>query len=503
VHLERTLSLRGGSGRYTLVVAVAPETFDESLLILSDVHLGNDLNDHASGDLTVRRSEQVDVDLARLLGHYARTPTSGRRWRLVIAGDFIDFIGMALMPGEHTLDTEPSDEERAHGLGNTSDHGRVKLKAVAVRHRLVFEALAAFVAAGHALTIVHGNHDVEFHWDGVKQELRDLLAALARPSDADDFQARIEFAPWFFYVGGVAYVEHGHQYDTLCSTEHVMAPISPHDPRRIARSFSDVFLRWVVRPTHGVPEYGHDRMGLVDYVMLGVRMGAGGLWRLLTRFLSAVMELLRLRRAYLTDAARALREEHERRMAVLAERTRLGLGRLRALAALQVPPVTRSLPKILASVLLDRLAAGLTAVATIGILALFALRHPACWPVAGGVTLAWLATHWFLSAQRRRWFGEHLDNDHALVERAGHLAKLFPAAFVVMGHTHQPARVPVASGEAEYINVGSWHEAEPSEPNHPGNYRAARTHLVIRPTPEGPVAEFLAWREDAPKKYES
>lgn len=483
---------------------VAPESFDESLLILSDVHLGNDLNDHAAGagGAAVRRSEKVDVDLARLLGHYARTPPSGKRWRLVIAGDFIDFIGMALLPGKHTLDTEPSDEERAHGLGNAADHGRVKLKAVAVRHRVVFDALAAFVGAGHALTIVHGNHDVEFHWDGVKQELRDLLAGLARPANADDFQSRIEFAPWFYYVGGVAYVEHGHQYDTLCSTEHVMAPLSPHDPRRIARSFSDVFLRWVVRPTHGVPEYGHDRMGLVDYVMLGVRMGAGGLWRLLTRFLAAVVELLRLRRAYLTDAARALREEHERRMAALAERTRLGLERLRALAALQVPPVTRSVPKILASVLLDRLAVALAAAATLAVLAVFAFHHPACRPAAVGVGIGWLATHWFLSVQRRRWFGEHLDNDHALVERAGHLAKLFPAAFVVMGHTHQPARVPVASGEAEYINVGSWHEAEPGEADGPGAHRAARTHLVIRPTPEGPVAEFLAWREDAPAKFE-
>jgi UDP-2,3-diacylglucosamine pyrophosphatase LpxH len=483
---------------------VSPDNFDESLLILSDVHLGNDLNDHASGDgAPMRRSEQVDVDLARLLGHYGRTPPSGKRWRLVIAGDFIDFIGMALLPGQHSLATEPSDEERAHGLGNAADHGRVKLKAVAVRHRGVFEALAAFVETGHALTIVHGNHDVEFHWDDVKQELRELLAAIARPADAEGFQARIEFAPWFFYVGGVAYVEHGHQYDTLCSTEHVMAPISPNDPRRIARSFSDVFLRWVVRPTHGVPEYGHDRMGLADYVMLGVRMGAGGLWRLLTRFLSAVVELLRMRRAYLTDAARTLREEHERRMALLAERTRLGLGRLRALAALQVPPVTRSVPKILASVLLDRLAVGIVAVAAIGVLALLSLRHAAYLPVAAGVGGAWLAAHWLLSAQRRRWFGEHLDNDHALVERAGHLAKLFPAAFVVMGHTHQPARVAVASGEAEYINVGSWHEAEPSKADRPGAHRAARTHLVIRPTPEGPVAEFLAWREDAPKKFES
>ncbi len=477
-------------------------SFDESLLILSDVHLGNDLNDHARGHGLdpARRSEKVDTDLASLLRYYAATPPAGKRWRLVIAGDFIDFIGMALLPRDRTFDTPPSDEERAHGLGNSADHGRVKLRAVAVRHAVVFEALAAFVASGHALTLVHGNHDVEFHWDGVKQEMRDLLGALAKDPDAEAFQARIEFAPWFYYVGGVAYVEHGHQYDTLCSTANVMEPLSPLDPRRIVRSFSDVLLRFVVRPTRGVPEYGHDRLGLFDYVMMGVHLGFRGLWQLGSRFFQAVWELLRLRRAYVTGAARALREEHDRKMALLADRTRLGIEKLRAIMALQVPPVTQSVPKILASVLLDRLALGVAATTAIVALVVLGPRHVGCWSTAAAVVAAWIVTSRFLTAQRRRWFGEHLDNDQALIDRAGHLSTLLPVAFVVMGHTHQPARVPVGTGAAEYINVGSWHEAEP-EPDAPPSFRAARTHLVIQPGPEGPVAEFLAWNADGPRRF--
>ena len=491
---------------------LALAVFDESLLILSDVHLGNDLNDHARGggpqgdQPPHRRSEKVDTDLANLLRHYAATPPAGKRWRLVIAGDFIDFIGMAILPGSGTFDTPPSDEERAHGLGNAADHGRVKLRAVAARHGVVFAALSAFVAAGHALTLVHGNHDVEFHWDGVKDELRALLGDLARlPGGAAAeayaaFQARIEFAPWFYYVGGVAYVEHGHQYDTLCSTANQMAPLSPLDPRRIARSFSDVLLRFVVRPTHGVPEYGHDRMGLVDYVMLGVGMGVRGLWQLGARFFSAVFELLRLHRAYLTGAARALREEHERKMGLLADRTRLGIDKLRAVAALQVPPVTQSVQKILASVLIDRLALGVAATTAIAALVILGPRHVGCWSTAAAVAAAWVFTHRYLSARRKRWFGEHLDNDAALIERAGQLAGLFPVAFVVMGHTHQPARVPVGTGAAEYINVGSWHEAE-SKADEPGGFRAARTHLVIHPAPDGPRAEFLAWGGQGPIRF--
>lgn len=511
--------LRTVADRRVMIVQAAG--FDESLLILSDVHLGNDLNDLTSeGE---RRSAQVDSDLVDLLAHYRRAPRTGRRWRLIIAGDFVDFIGMALRPFDPS--SEPNDEERTHGLGNTAEHARLKLRAAAARHRPVFEAIAAFVAEGHALTIVHGNHDIDFHWDAVKHELRALLAQAARAKNSTaqtgtasagtaqtgtasthaiegeaPFESRIDFAQWFYYVRDVAYVEHGHQYDMLCSTENVMAPLSPADPHRIARSFSEILLRWVVRPTRGVPEYGHDRMGIVDYLRLAVRLGARDLVRLGARFASAVVELFRIRRAALSRAALAAREEHERRMAALAEATLVGIDRLRALAALQVAPVTRSASKILASVLLDRAIVACAAVAIIAAIALAEGCKPWSLAAMGAVAAAWGMCHRHLTMRRRAWFGERLDNGETLVERASHLARLFPAAFVVMGHTHMPAFVAVEGGATTYVNVGSWHEGE-SRSDRPARHRAARTHLVIHPADSGPTAEFLAWDAGGPRKF--
>src|SRR5205807_616548 len=89
-----------------------------------------------------------------------------------------------------------------------------------------------------------------------------------------------------------------------------------------------------------------------------------------------------------------------------------------------------------------------------------------------------------------------------LRERATHLARLFPAAFVVMGHTHIPMKVPVADGTSTYVNLGSWAEEE-GDAAAGSVYRAARTHLVIRPEESGPVAEFLAWSEERPRRYVS
>jgi UDP-2,3-diacylglucosamine pyrophosphatase LpxH len=128
-------------------------------------------------------------------------------------------------------------------------------------------------------------------------------------------------------------------------------------------------------------------------------------------------------------------------------------------------------------------------------LLLFGAHHAWSWPLMAAVAVSWLLVHRLLTARRKKWFGEKLDNDETLVERAGHLARMFPAAFVVMGHTHTPAMVPVAEGSATYVNVGSWHEAE-AEQDRPATFRAARTHLVIHPAESGPRAEFLAWTPD-------
>jgi UDP-2,3-diacylglucosamine pyrophosphatase LpxH len=476
----------------------------ESLLVLSDVHLGSDLNDHAPEGKRTRRSREVDDDLVKLLTHYRHTRPAGERWRLVIAGDFIDFIGMAILPKDEEVATLPSDEERAHGLGNAADHVRVKLRRVAERHADVFAALAAFVADGHALTLVHGNHDLEFHWEMAQVEFRSILLAHAIASRglhtlnvaafATQFFERIEFNPWFFYVHGMAYIEHGHQYDALCATDHVMLPVSPADPRRIARGFCDVLLRYVVRPTLGMKEHGHERTGLLDYIGFAMRLGVGGLVKLTHRFAGAVMELFRVRKASISEAAQRLREEHERRLALLAEATRIGIDRLRALAALQVPPVTRSISGILASVLLDRLALGLGAFLLLVVFAVLGAYRGSFWCAAACVAFTWAVGHKYLSSRRK------VDPDDALIERAGRLARLFPAAFVVMGHTHVPVRVPVAEGAATYINVGSWAEDE-EDAQGPAGKRAARTHLVIHPDEAGPIAEFLAWGTDGPRRF--
>jgi len=433
-----------------------------------------------------------------LLRHYRKTPPLGDRWRLVIAGDFIDFIGMSLPSSAEELTTAPSDEELAHGLGNAEDHARIKMRRVGERHLEVFAALAEFVADGHMLTVVHGNHDVEFHWDAVKDEFKKILADASPAGTAREaFLGRVEFNPWFFYVADVAYIEHGHMYDPFCASAHVMAPLSPLDPRRLARGFCDVLLRFVVRPTKGLKEYGHENLGIVDYVKFGLGLGLSGMVQLGVRFFSAVREMFRLRRGYFTETAETVRREHEGRVARFAEKMRIGTDRLRALTALQVQPITRSIGGILGSVLLDRVALGIAGtLALAGVVFFLGIRSGHAAYSAAAVVGAWVGTHVYLARQRK------VDPAEELVDRAAKLARLFPAAFVVMGHTHIPLEVPVEKG-VTYINLGSWAEDEEvsGDAKHAA-YQAARTHLVIHPSDTGTEAQFLAWdSNEGPRRF--
>lgn len=468
----------------------------ESLIVLSDVHLGSDLVAH--GSATRRRSREIDAELVRLIDHYRDHSPRAGRWRLVIAGDLIDFIGMVIPSDQVPLETAPSEEERAHGLGNARDHAVAKMRAVAERHREVFDALGAFVAEGHAMTVIHGNHDLELHWEDVRREMTQTVwiaaeayaAERGRTLTRNVFLRRIEYSPWFFYRDGVAYIEHGHQYDAYCSTDHLLAPLSPADPRRVARGFCDVLLRFVVRQTPGLSEHGHESMGIVDYLRFGHRLGPSGMLALGFRFARAVRELFRLRREHLRGATQEILAQHEQAMARLARARRLGLRRVRALWKLQATPITRSISGILGSLLLDRLALGGLSVALLVGLAVTGLFEPFALLGAVVVVPTWLFGERVLTRRRK------IDAVGELAARAGAIASLFPAPFIVMGHTHVPAREALA-GDATYINVGSWAEDDGDA------FPASRAHLVIHPGAERPVAHFLRWDgERGPTAYE-
>lgn len=132
------------------------------------------------------------------------------------------------------------------GLGSSQAENVWRMHQIYRGHPVFFQALAWFVAQGNDIIIQTGNHDIELFWTAVRDALRQVLVlanttldspgwqALAAPYQPADLQAqvmtgseikeRVHFTHWLYYEPGVAYVEHGCQYETANSWPTYLDP---------------------------------------------------------------------------------------------------------------------------------------------------------------------------------------------------------------------------------------------------------------------------------------
>jgi UDP-2,3-diacylglucosamine pyrophosphatase LpxH len=465
-------------------------------LLFSDVHLGADLVQHTRPWTAARLSEvhHIDHQLGDMLDHYRERSDPQRPWCVVIAGDFIDLVGMSISGSESA---SMNADEQLHGLGSSEAHAAVKMRAVAARHDLVFRKLARFVEAGHALVFVRGNHDVEFYWESAQRAFLDALIERSQIDRADSaavkaFEDRVEFRHWFYYVRDLLYVEHGHQYDATCAYHHVLAPRSPRDPGRISYSFSDILLRYVVRPTRELSAEGHENNSLYHYLQLAFSLGLSGCAMLGYRFFRAVGRMVGVWRDHLSDRAAQVRAEHDQKLQQLGTMFRLSSEHLREMTQLWATPVTSRFFSIFRTVFLDGLALGLGSALLIAILVLSGVIS---WPWLPGL-MAFVGIAMFIYMKSSKV----LEPRFALRLGASKLATLMPARYIVMGHTHLPAMERI-SDTSTYVNLGNWTVDLSEEELEP----APCTHLVIRHDERGrPAAALCRWQDvDGPNVMHS
>jgi UDP-2,3-diacylglucosamine pyrophosphatase LpxH len=454
------------------------------LLVISDLHLGEGLG--RAGPPGDRRLGQ---ELIAFLDHHR---TGERRWRLVVNGDALDLLDMTILPADSSFGGEVDRDDLTYGLGSRSQTAAFKVARVVEHHDDVMRALARFVAAGNDIAWVVGNHDAELHWPNSQSVLRDGIVAAwaADPASrapgartADEIRAAVQFHDWFFLEDGVAWIEHGHQYDPYCSFEDVLAPTT--DGREIDPNVGGSLLRYVthqfghdVHHAWGFSFFGYLRMWFAQGRERAVAIGTGYLdmcRRLVAHWRQRVPARLAERRA----VARA-------RLALLAANVRMSEERLLELTALWRPPVVTDLGRLVRAVMLDRLLLVLLG-PLVACLPLLVMPHG--WQLAGAGVLAVPLAAWFRMALTAR---ESSDARSALRLAAGLIRPLAGVPIVVMGHTHDPCAE--ADGGGWYFNTGTWvPHVDP---------RKAFTHVRIEHTEAGVTALLCQWREGRSVAYE-
>src|SRR5262249_46019572 len=97
-----------------------------------------------------------------------------------------------------------------------------KLDQALTGHAPAYRALALWLAKGHRVYIVKGNHDLEWYWPLVRRLFRLRMAEhlVAQGQSASTTDALNQFIlPQLFFIDdamtfdGRVYVEHGHRYD--------------------------------------------------------------------------------------------------------------------------------------------------------------------------------------------------------------------------------------------------------------------------------------------------
>jgi len=454
-----------------------------NLLIVSDLHFGEELLPGASTE----RRRAIELGAAAFhafLRYHTVRRRDGRTWRLVIAGDLFDFMSVVI-PATRERPAKSADERR-FGLGRGIQPGVERMKRICEAHAPLLAELGRFATAGHSIEIVVGNHDVELlAADVVGELMRQLAVAGADPRAL----SRIRVVPWFVYIPGVCWIEHGHVYDEGCSFEFNLAPMDPKDGWLIYNAdYAAVRYLGTAVPEldpHGIEEWS--LWGYMRYTVgLGFRSGTR-LWLAYARFVGALFAARRLHRSFKRRDRR--RREHRARLAEVAEAGGISLDVAAAIDRLARTPLTVSGRRLGRMVMLDRFGIGLGCVVAItALLVMLPLGRAVL--AAAVVALAAVAT--------TRWLGRHMVTSQLPMRSVPQrLRKLVDAPVVVFGHTHDPRWQKLRSGGI-YVNSGTWLPA-----TRPG-LRRSFTFVLIQPAAAGPPSvELRQWREGVSQVFDA
>ncbi len=148
-----------------------------------------------SGDTRgFRLNTHVDV-ATEFVTRLTASATAGVSLELVINGDIVDFLAERSSSGPVWVPFTPDPDDACQ-----------KLEAIVTRDQPFFDALGQFLAAGHRLTLLLGNHDIELGLPPVRAKFASLLGVGGHTDY--EFIANDEA-----YVIGGALIEHGNRYD--------------------------------------------------------------------------------------------------------------------------------------------------------------------------------------------------------------------------------------------------------------------------------------------------
>ncbi len=463
-------------------------------LVVSDIHL-TEVAEPERGWMYYKRADlSPDADLAELIADFTADAAAGVALTLVLNGDIFDFDLVTSVPEPAPWKVRRA--ERRYGLDATPAKSAWKMERMVADHPTFIAALGRFVAAGHRVVYILGNHDRELVFPQVQRVLSESVAAsAAERGRAVDPADVVRYEPWALHEPGAVWIEHGQQYDDWSAFADVIDPVeSEAEGAQLALPMGNLSCRFLINRIGTFNPHDEDfiRSGFA-YVVHWLRYYALSRHNLILSWLwGSVLIVL--------GVLRARRLGRRRPAAARAERLRAA-GARQGLSAAQVDrlragftrPVSEQLPRLLRELWMDRLL--LIALMTGGTIAL-ALAPIPLW-VQLMVPLTAFPLLWFL------WDGLFTGSIFDFVGRlpaaARNIADTTGVPVVVFGHTHD-ARLTALDRGRTLANSGTWAPVgaglEGDKPLTPGK----RNYVLITVAPDdaAPRVELGSWMPPAP-----
>lgn len=219
-----------------------PETLDlqtqKPTYIISDLHLARGRD--ASGNYAGTENFYYDDEFARFMRSIDRSAVDESSI-LIINGDFVDFLRVTDVPTSENdfldwhrslartgIEMSPVElrasitkKEYEDGLKTHEFKSVWKMMILAEGHREFFQSVADWLAKENEIIILKGNHDLEWMWPGVRNNLRLTFAEIMNRIDPtlsieehlSSVCDNMLFVDKGLTVNGELYIEHGHRFD--------------------------------------------------------------------------------------------------------------------------------------------------------------------------------------------------------------------------------------------------------------------------------------------------
>lgn len=179
-----------------------PEPPSHNLLVLSDLHLGEQVPQEDRASVQQRVSFQ-DQQFSAFLHYYTQHTHHNKPWRLVIAGDLLDLMHAHV----------PYEDDRWYVPAWDQEGALLKLRHLIALYPRIFRAMVTFMHAGHQIYIITGNHDAELNLPSVQCLFYEQIRQIALKAHCDSLLStlhqQLHFCPWYYAEEGILHIEHG------------------------------------------------------------------------------------------------------------------------------------------------------------------------------------------------------------------------------------------------------------------------------------------------------